>query len=759
MIENADIAPGAITEPKLSKNFRLNLTNVEKGADGQIPVVQSDGSMAYKSVGGDATLDSSGNFTVTTSTSSTGETTQGATGATGPAGATGATGAQGATGAAGSDANVTAENVDGALEFTGSTAGLVKRTADNTFALDTSTYSTDGHSHTLSNITDSGTAAALDVPATGDAASGEVVKGSDSRLIDTRTPSSTLAHKASHETGGSDALSPADIGASASGHTHAHADLTSIDANQHIDWTAASAGTVHGTNYTDTTYTSSDFDHDALTNFVDNEHLDWTTDRGLTNIHSGNYTDTTANESITLSGDVSGTGTNAITCTVGDDSHSHSTSTLTGLGDSATKDVGTASDEVAQGNHTHSYSSLTGTPSTFAPSSHAHAHADLTSIDANQHLDWTTDRGATNIHAGNYTDTTANETVTLSGDVTGSGTTAITCAVVDDSHSHSTSTLTGLGDSATKDVGVGSGDVAQGNHTHDGRYYQESEFLNASAGAGDAGKPVKLDAGGHIDTSMINDGDISFVDLDDLPSTFAPSAHSHDAMSSSNSYATGFVPVGSATHSNTYLRKDGTWGTPVDTNTTYTADDGIGLTGSVFSVAAGIGLSEDSAGLSLNLQGVAEATLRVDDDYIVFLDGGATGAGKKESIVDFATALAGDGLTASSGQLRTVIQKYTKDITWGTDIGTEVVFTGTATSSGTLSTETCTINHALGTKYIFISAIEFSSTSILNFVDNAQEQVDMNFGFIVKPTNDNAIELYGDGGVYTGSIFKIAIIG
>lgn len=42
----------------------------------------------------------------------------------------------------------------------------------------------------------------------------------------------------------------------------------------------------------------------------------------------------------------------------------------------------------------------------------------------------------------------------------------------------------------------------------DTQYYQESEFLNSSAGAGDAGKPVKLDAAGHIDASMINDGDV-----------------------------------------------------------------------------------------------------------------------------------------------------------------------------------------------------------------------------------------------------------
>ena len=36
--------------------------------------------------------------------------------------------------------------------------------------------------------------------------------------------------------------------------------------------------------------------HDSLSGFVANEHLDWTTDRGNTNIHSGNYTDTNTNQ-------------------------------------------------------------------------------------------------------------------------------------------------------------------------------------------------------------------------------------------------------------------------------------------------------------------------------------------------------------------------------------------------------------------------------------------------------------------------------
>ena len=42
----------------------------------------------------------------------------------------------------------------------------------------------------------------------------------------------------------------------------------------------------------------------------------------------------------------------------------------------------------------------------------------------------------------------------------------------------------------------------------DARYFQQSEFLVTSAGAGDSGKPVKLDAAGHIDATMINDGDV-----------------------------------------------------------------------------------------------------------------------------------------------------------------------------------------------------------------------------------------------------------
>ncbi len=42
----------------------------------------------------------------------------------------------------------------------------------------------------------------------------------------------------------------------------------------------------------------------------------------------------------------------------------------------------------------------------------------------------------------------------------------------------------------------------------DARYYQQSEFIAVSAGAPSAGKPIVLDAAGHIDATMINDADI-----------------------------------------------------------------------------------------------------------------------------------------------------------------------------------------------------------------------------------------------------------
>jgi len=110
MINNSDIAQGAVTESKLSKNLRLKLKNIEKGTAGQVPVVQADGSMAYKSISGDATLAEDGSLTVTkemvTNITNTSE--------------------------------VDVNNVDIAMGFEGEERGYVKRAGDNKYELDNS---------------------------------------------------------------------------------------------------------------------------------------------------------------------------------------------------------------------------------------------------------------------------------------------------------------------------------------------------------------------------------------------------------------------------------------------------------------------------------------------------------------------------------------------------------------------------------------------------------------------------------------------
>jgi hypothetical protein len=50
---------------------------------------------------------------------------------------------------------------------------------------------------------------------------------------------------------------------------------------------------------------------------------------------------------------------------------------------------------------------------------------------------------------------------------------------------------------------------ANDEHIHDARYFQETEHLNTSAGAGDAGKPIVLDATGKIADNMI---DVASID-------------------------------------------------------------------------------------------------------------------------------------------------------------------------------------------------------------------------------------------------------
>jgi len=176
----------------------------------------------------------------------------GATGPQGPAGATGATGATGAQGPAGSNASATTDAsalVTGTLlaarlpsttvtagsygsassvgTFTVGADGRITAAGSSSIAISSGAVSglaaiaTSGSASDLST----GTVAIARIP-TGSSLS-TVCVGNDSRLSNSRTPT---AHKASHATGGSDALTASDIGAAASSHTHDLSALTQSSA-------------------------------------------------------------------------------------------------------------------------------------------------------------------------------------------------------------------------------------------------------------------------------------------------------------------------------------------------------------------------------------------------------------------------------------------------------------------------------------------------------------------------------------------------
>ena len=68
----------------------------------------------------------------------------------------------------------------------------------------------------------------------------------------------------------------------------------------------------------------------------------------------------------------------------------------------------------------------------------------------------------------------------------------------------------------------GSSSDASSLHSHDSRYYTKSQFLSASAGAGSAASPIKLDSRGKLDVSLyqqtdITHGNLSGLSADDHP--------------------------------------------------------------------------------------------------------------------------------------------------------------------------------------------------------------------------------------------------
>jgi|7_EtaG_2_1085326.scaffolds.fasta_scaffold10355_6 hypothetical protein len=75
-------------------------------------------------------------------------------------------------------------------------------------------------------------------------------------------------------------------------------------------------------------------------------------------------------------------------------------------------------------------------------------------------------------------------------------------------------------------------------------------------------------------------------------------------------------------------------------------DDG----GSISDAGGTAALTLNAAG-EITVLNIAAGTIAQASDHIIFMDGGATGEPKVESVDDFLTAIAGSGISVSSSQL------------------------------------------------------------------------------------------------------------
>ena len=495
MPNKTDIDPLSITDGKISNLANINPKKLAKATEGQVLVAQSDGRFAAKSLSGDISLQASGAATVTSVvTTEGGGTTTVVTGPQGPSGAQGATGPQGEQGPSGSDATVTTSAVDSAgavmetdLVQTSAGAGDASKPIklDATGKIDASMI--DDGDISYNNITD--------VPSTFAPSS----HNHDDRYYTETETDSLLAAKAAsghnHDTAylgitakaaDSDKLDGNDSSAFATAsHNHDHNALTNYDAAEHrvIDdssttdtdklWSAYNIVTQLAAKAPYNTATST---ADGLMDNTDKVFLDKLAAQisipssgtfagfiGINDTSPSYRLDVNGTARFTSEVKIGGytfpvfdgdTGKALVTNGSGSLSFSNiAVANVTGLGDSATKDVGTGSTNVAAGNHTHS----TGN-SGFVPAAGS----------SGQFL----------AHNGAFAAVAATN-------------------------------VTGLGDAATRDVGIGSGEVAAGNHTHSAATTSAAGFLSTT-------DKTKLDSypstsGTHNDEFLRKDGTFQSV--------------------------------------------------------------------------------------------------------------------------------------------------------------------------------------------------------------------------------------------------------
>jgi hypothetical protein len=172
-----------------------------------------------------------------------------------------------------------------------------------------------------------------------------------------------------------------------------------------------------------------------------------------------------------------------------------------------------------------------------------------------------------------------------------------------------------------------------------------------------------------------------------------------------------------------------------DTNTTYTAGTLLDLSGTTFNV---------------DLSEAAEAAI-ADGDYILFLDGGATGTAKKEAVADLATLLAGTGLTASSSVIGVDTSQNITALTGGDlTIYEDANNADVSLKMGTSAAESLTIEVLNGSGNKTAEQINFTTATASGTADH---------GKMVFAVDETTIATIDDGGIDLASGKEFSVNG
>jgi hypothetical protein len=172
-----------------------------------------------------------------------------------------------------------------------------------------------------------------------------------------------------------------------------------------------------------------------------------------------------------------------------------------------------------------------------------------------------------------------------------------------------------------------------------------------------------------------------------------------------------------------------------DSTNTYSAGTLLDLSGTTFNV---------------DLSEAAEAAI-ADGDYILFLDGGATGTAKKEAVADLATLLAGTGLTASSSVIGVDTSQNITALTGGDlTIYEDANNADVSLKMGTSAAESLTIEVLNGGSNKTAEQINFTTATASGTADH---------GKMVFNVDETTIATIDDGGIDLASGKEFSVNG